>query len=167
MSYLKVGIDGQRLDFGSSNQLVTSVVAKLEVLYLAALWTLGLILSIAIEEAEIIVVGGDRTEHVVPDDLHADVVVVGVDQGERLTGDIAEQAPMVLGEPDLRRILFGRILVRRRPVDALSRDDMHLHPALDLVVNPRRHQVLHLAGVVRCDQIAWLDLRVAWCRAAN
>src|SRR6266851_840498 len=107
MSHLKVGIDRHRIYFGASNQIVTGVVAELEVLYLAALWTLGFILGVAVEEAEIIVVGGDRTEHVVPDDLHTDVVVVGVDQREGLTGDISEQAPMVLGEPDLRRILFG------------------------------------------------------------
>src|SRR5229473_4130199 len=99
MGDLEVGIDRHRIDFGPSNQIVTGVMAELEVLYLAALWTLGLILGVAVEEAEIIVVRSNRTEHVVPDDLHTDVVVVGVDQGEGLTGDVDEQAAMVLREP--------------------------------------------------------------------
>src|SRR5712672_4092759 len=101
MSHLKVGIDRHRIDFGSSNQIVTGVMAELEVLNLALLRTLGLILGVAIVKAKIVIVRSDRTEHVVPDDLHTDVLVVGVDQGEGLAGDVSEQAPMILGEPDL------------------------------------------------------------------
>src|SRR5713226_10760362 len=148
MGHLEVRISRHRIDFGASNQIVTGVMAELEVFDLSLLWTLCLILCVAIEEAEIVVVRGDRTKYVIPDDLHTDIGVVGVDQREGLTGDVSEQAAMVLGEPDLRRIFFGRVLVWRRPIDALSRDDMHLHPALDLVVYSRRHHVLHLGGTL-------------------
>src|SRR5260370_25519824 len=95
MGHLKVRISRDRFDFGASNQIVASVMAELEVLYLPLLWTLGLILGIAVVKAEIVVVRSDRTEHIVPDNLHADVAVVRIDHQEGPPGDETEQTSIV------------------------------------------------------------------------
>src|SRR5271170_1445885 len=63
---------------------------------------------------------------------------------------------MVVSQADLRRILFGRVLVRRRPIDALSGHDVHLHSVRHHVVNARRDQVFDLRGVLRSDNISGL-----------
>src|SRR5712675_1975747 len=122
---LEVGIGRKRFDFGASDEIVTGIVTDLEVLDLAGLRTFLLILGIAVIEAEIVVVGGDWAEHVVPYNLHCDIGIVGVDQRERLTGDEADDRALVLRETDLRRVLFGRVLVGWRPIDALGGDDLH------------------------------------------
>ena len=157
---LEIRIGRQRLDLGAADQVVTGVVTNLEVLDLAGLRTLLLVLGVAVIEAQIVVVGGDRAEHVVPDDLDGDVGIVGVDQRERLTGDKADDRALVLREPDLRGVLFSRILIRRRPVDALGRHDLHRHPVLDLVVDARADQVFDLGGIFGRDEIARFDLSI-------
>src|SRR5882757_2399534 len=159
---LEVGIGRKRLDFSASDEIVTGIVTDLEVLDLAGLRTFLLILGIAVVVAEIVVVGGDRTEHVVPNDLDRDFGIVSVDQWERLSGDEADDRALVLRETDLRRIFFGRIFVGWRPIDALGGDDLHRHPALDFVVHARSHEVLNFGCVFWSDEITRFNLRVAW-----
>ena len=89
--------------------------------------------------------------------LIGDVGIVGVDQREGLSGDKADERAMVLLEPHLRRIFFGRIFVGRRPVDALGRHDLHLHAVLDLVEDAGADQVFNLGCVLRGDEIAGFD----------
>src|SRR5215475_4903984 len=122
---LEVGIDRNRFDLGSSDQLVSGVVTDLEILDLLLHRTFGLILGVAVIEPQIVVIRSDRTEHVVPNDLGTNVRIVGVDQGERLSGNIAHKAPMVVGEANLSRVFLSRILVRGWPVHAL---DLVEHP---------------------------------------
>ena len=45
---------------------------------------------------------------------------------------------MILRQLHLRRIFFGRVLVRRRPIDALGGDYFHRHPALHFVERARQ-----------------------------
>ena len=155
---LEIRIGRQRLDFGAADQVITGVVTDLEILDLAGLRALLLVLGIAVVEAQIVVIRGDRAEHVVPDDLDRDVGIIGVDQRERLTGDEADDRSLVPRQLYLRRILFGRILIRRRPIDALGRHDLHRHAALDLVVDAGAYQVFDLGCILRGDEITRLDL---------
>ena len=92
----------------------------LEVLELHRLLRTALVGAVAVVVAQIVVVAGDRFEHVVPHDLGRDLGIVGIDQRERLTGHIAHHGPMILAEPNLRGIFLGRILTARRPIDALG-----------------------------------------------
>ena len=65
-------------------------MADLEILDLAGLRAFLLVLGITVVEAQIVVVGSDRAEYVVPDDLDGDVGIVGVNQREGLAGDEAD-----------------------------------------------------------------------------
>src|ERR1700690_340825 len=69
---LEIRIGWQRLDLGASDQIVTRIVADLEVFDLLRLRSALGESGVAIVEAQIIVVGGDGTEHVVPDNLVGD-----------------------------------------------------------------------------------------------
>src|SRR5208337_1831195 len=83
---LEVGIDGQRLDFGSADEVVTGVVAELSVCNFKERLVVAGVNGVTIEIAEIVVVGLNRAPHVVPDDLGRNVRIVRVDQRERLAG---------------------------------------------------------------------------------
>src|SRR5208337_2658066 len=150
---LEIRIRRQRLHFGTADQIVAGVMSDLEILDLAGLRALLLVLGIAVVESQIVVIRGDRAEDVVPDDLDGDVGVVGVDQRERLTGDKADHGPFVLRKTNLRGILLGRILVWRRPIDALRRHDLHRHAALDLVVNTWAYEISNFLRILARDEI--------------
>src|ERR1019366_907403 len=57
---------------------------------------------------------------------------------------------------------LGRVLVRRRPIDALGGGYFHRHPALHFVEHARRNQILHLRRMVRSDEVARLDACLPW-----
>src|SRR5208282_6462508 len=144
----KVRIDRQWLDLGSADQGVAGVVADLHVVDRLVGLLITAVFARAVVKAQIVVVGTDRPEGVVPDNLLGGVWVVHVHERERLAGDVPGNAPMVGREPHLRGIFFGRFLVRWRPLDALSRDDLHRHAALHLVVHAWRDQILNLGRVL-------------------
>src|SRR6266849_736599 len=104
----------------------------------------GSVLAVAIEEAKIVVVGLNRPEHVIPDDLDRDFGIVGVDEREGLPRDVTHDRTLVARECDLRRIFLGRILIRRRPIDSSRGDDLHRHPLINLVENAGRDEVFDL-----------------------
>src|SRR5271155_6247750 len=86
----EIGISRKRLDFGAADEVIAGVVADLEIFDLTRLRTPLLVFGIAVVEAQIVVVRGDGTEDVVPDDLDGDIGIVGVDQRKRLTSDKAD-----------------------------------------------------------------------------
>jgi hypothetical protein len=160
MRRLEIGIDRHRLDFGPSDFVVAGVVANLDVIdYAMRPAELGVLL-VAIEEAQIVIVGRDWTEYVVPHQLVGDERIVRIEQGERLPRNVADQAAMVIAEPDLCGIFLGRFLVRRRPINALRGHDVHPHAHRRAVVDTGRHEILHQIRVFGGDDLARLDLRV-------
>ena len=154
----KVRIDRQRLDLGAADQGVAGVVADLHVEDRPVGLVIAAVFARAVVEAKIVVVGTDRPEGIVPDNLLGGVRVVHIHERERLAGDVAGDAPMVGREPHLRGVFFGRFLVRWRPLDALGGDDLHRHAALHLVVHAWRDQILDLGRVLDRDKIAGFDL---------
>src|ERR1039458_9284697 len=156
---LEIGVGRDRLDFGGAHQGVTRIMADLDVLDLARLRAGFFVGRLTVVKAQVVVIAGDRAEDVVPDDLLGDLGVVRIDQRERLAGDVTDQAPVVLGKEYLRGIFLGRILVRRWPIDALGRYDLHGHPVLDFVVHARRHEFFDLPRVAGGYKITRLHLR--------
>src|SRR5260370_9741025 len=63
---------------------------------------------------------------------------------------------MVVSQAHLRGVFLGRVLVRRRPIDALGGHDIHLHSVRHHVVNAGRHQVFDLRRILRSDYISGL-----------
>src|ERR1019366_9146971 len=122
---LEVGIDRKRLDLGSADQVITGVVPCLIVPNCKVGLIAAAVNRVAIVISQVVVVIADRTPQGVPDNLGGDVGIVGVDQREGLSGDIADDGAMILRELYLRRIFFGRVLVRRRPINALGGDYFH------------------------------------------
>ena len=49
------------------------------------------------------------------------------------------------------------IAAGRRPIDALGRDHVHVHPVRHHVVNAGRHEILDLGRVLRSDDVTGLD----------
>src|SRR5580704_13939343 len=154
---LEVGIDRQRLYFGAAHQIVARVVADLDIVDDLLLFTRIDVLDLAIEKTQIVIVGADRAEHVVPHDLVGDLRVVGVDQREGLTRDVANQRAMVVGQAHLRGVFLGRVLKGRRPIDSLGGHDIHLHSVRHHVVDAGRHQVFDLRRVLRSDYVSGLN----------
>src|SRR5208283_1700408 len=130
-SYIEIGIDRQRFDFGASYFVVAGIVADLDINDLEKRLVAAPVLAVAIEPAQIIVVGRYWPEHFVPDHLLGGHRIVSVDDRKRLTRDVADQAAMVGGQSGLARVLFGRLGVGLRPVDALGRLDLDRHTVLD------------------------------------
>ncbi len=122
---------------------------------------------LAFEEAQIEVVGRDRPEVLVPHDLGRDIGIIGIEERKRLPGDVAQQVAMVRGEAHLARVLFGRILVRRRPIDAARRHDVHLHALGDRDEGAGTDQRADLLRILRSDDVACLDLGVKIRRKKN
>src|SRR5579871_4982424 len=116
------------------------------------------VLALAVIEAQIVVITGDWPKDVVPYDFVRDVGIISIDERKRLAGDVANHGAMVLTKADLTRILFRRVFVRWRPVHALSRGDVKLHPLRYHVINALRRQVLNLRGVLWADDVSWFDL---------
>src|SRR5262249_56205963 len=84
----EVRVDRNRLDLGATDEAVARVMTYLKIVDLRRLRVLARVLSIAIVETQIVVVGEQRPEHVVPGYLGRDVRVVHVDQRERLACDV-------------------------------------------------------------------------------
>src|ERR1019366_4349463 len=122
---LEVGIDRKRLDLGSADQVITGVVPRLIIPDCKVGLVVAAVNRVAIVIPQVVVVSADRTPQGVPDDLGGDVGIVGVDQREGLAGDIADDGAMILRELYLRRIFFGRVLIRRRPIHALGGNYFH------------------------------------------
>src|SRR5208282_4359882 len=140
-------------------QVVARVMADLEVLDLARLRTTLLVGRLTVVKAQVVIIAGDWAKDVVPDDFFGDLGVVRIDQRERLAGDEAGQAAMVVGKAYLRGIFLGCVHVWRRPIDALGRYDLQRHPVLDLVIDARRDQFFDLRRVAGGDEVARLHLR--------
>src|SRR5271168_4584469 len=70
---LEVRIDRQRLYFSAAHQIVTRVVADLDVVDDLLIMTRIYVFDLAIVKAQVVVVGADRAEHVVPHDLLRDL----------------------------------------------------------------------------------------------
>src|ERR1700689_4874846 len=157
---LEIGIDRQRLDFSAADKIVAGVVAELSVCDFKEGLVVAAVHRVAIEISQIVVVRLNRAEHVVPYDLGRHVRIVRVDKRERLSGYIADDRAMILRERNLRRILFSRVLVRRRPIDADGRDDFHRHAVLHSIEHARRNQVPYIVCVLRIDEVARLDARL-------
>src|ERR1700676_847069 len=83
---LKVRIERQGIDFRASSLAVPGVVSGLVVPKRFVWFVQPGVHTLGVEKAQIIVVGRDRTEVVIPNDLLSDVGIVGVEQGKRLTG---------------------------------------------------------------------------------
>src|SRR5579864_150354 len=154
---LEVGIYRQWFNFGASNQVVARVVADIDIVDYLLLLARTDILACTVKVSQIVIVALDRPEHVVPDDLLGDEWIVRVDQRERLPGDVTHETTMVIGKTNLRRVLLGRVLIRRRPLDSLSRYYVHLHSMLHHIVDARRYQVLDLGRVLGRDDVAGFD----------
>src|ERR1019366_7758363 len=152
-SYIEIGIDRQRLDFGASYFVVAGIVADLDINDLEKRLVTAPILAVAIEPAQIVVVRRYWPEHFVPDHLLGGHRIVSVDDRKRLTRDVADQAAVVGGQPGLARVLFGRLGVGLRPVDALGWLDLDRHTVLDAHVRAWWEQVFDLVRVVRSDEI--------------
>jgi len=135
--HLKVRVNRHRLDLGAADQVVAHVVTNLEVFDLLGLCSMGLIFGIAVVKAQIVVIRVERLVHQVPHDFHAGIRIVRIDQWKRLAGYVSDQAAMIVCQTHLPGVLFGRVLVRRRPVDSLSRHNLQRHAVLDLVVDAR------------------------------
>src|ERR1039458_1938512 len=119
---LEVGIDGHWLDLGSADEVITGVVPRLIVPECKEGLVDAGVNRVAIEISQVVVIALNRTPQGVPDDLGRDVGIVGVNEREGLAGDITYEAAMILRELYLRRIFLGRVLVRRRPIDARGGD---------------------------------------------
>src|SRR5258708_38871060 len=87
---LEIGIDRQRLDFSTADQIVAGVVAELSVGDFKKRLVGAGINRVAIEIAQIVVVRLNRAEHVVPYDFGGNVRIVRIDQREWLSGDITD-----------------------------------------------------------------------------
>ena len=159
---LEIRIGRQRFDLGASDVGVARQMAELGHLHQLLLRAGILLRHLAFEVAQIEVVGRDRLEVLVPHDLGRDVGIVGIEYRERLPGDVAEQVAMVRGQTHLAGVFFGRILVRRRPIDAARRDDVHLHAPRDRDESARTHQRADLLRILRRDRIAGFDLAMSW-----
>ncbi len=154
--FLEIGIDRHRIDFGATDLVVAGVVPDLDVGDFAEGRVLAPVHAVAIEPAQIVLVAGDRPERDVPHDLGAGIGIVRIDDWERLAGHVTNEAAMVRRQPHLARILFGRILIRRRPVDALGRHDLDRHSVEYSQVLSGRDEILNLRCIVRGDHIAGL-----------
>jgi len=63
--------------------------------------------------------------------------------------DVAHHAAMVPSSDETCDEYFlGRVHVGRRPLDSLSRHDVHLHPMLNHVEDARRNQALDLGSIL-------------------
>src|SRR5690349_276766 len=91
------------------------------------------VLALAVIEAQVIVVAGDRPKDVIPDDLVGHVWIIRINQREWLASYITNHAAMVLTQAYLTRILLRRVFVGGRPVHPLGRRNMQLHPLLNHV----------------------------------
>jgi hypothetical protein len=97
----EIRIDRQRIDLGTSDEVVAGIVADLEILDLPFLRTVPLVRAVAIIETQVVVVGRDRTEDIVSDDLVGNVGVVGIDQRKWLPRNVTDDAAMVGAEAHL------------------------------------------------------------------
>src|ERR1019366_1507934 len=79
---LEVGIDGNRLDLGSADQVITGVVSQLQVIDCKVGLVEAGVNRLAIVISQIVVVIADRTPHGVPDDLGGHVGGIIVFQRE-------------------------------------------------------------------------------------
>src|ERR1700736_6075342 len=96
MSRLEVGIERHWLDLGPSDEAVSGIVADLKVGGLEGLLLARLAINaFAVEETEVIVIGENRAERVVPHDLGRDVRVVQIEHRERKSCDIADDTATV------------------------------------------------------------------------
>src|SRR5580704_7557213 len=66
---LEVRIDRQRLDFGTADQVVAGVVAELSVCDFEERLVVSAVNGVAVKVSQIVVVGLNRPEHVVPNDF--------------------------------------------------------------------------------------------------
>ena len=155
---LEIRVGRHRLDLGASDIGVARQMPGLGHQHQLLLRAGILPRYLAFEIAQIEVVGRDRLEVLVPHDLGRDVGIVGIEDGERLPGDVAEQVAMVWGQAHLARVLFGRVLVRRRPIDAARRHDVHLHALGDCDVGARADQRADLRRILWRDDVAGFDL---------
>src|SRR3984957_17586331 len=77
---LEVRIGRQRLHFGSADEIVAGVVPELSIRDFEERLVVAAVNRVAVEVSQIVIVGLNRPENVVPNDLGRDVRIVCVDQ---------------------------------------------------------------------------------------
>src|SRR5271163_1270039 len=146
---LEVRIDRRRLNLDAADQVITGVVAYLIILDHVVGLVASAVYAFAVIKAQVVVVGQERAEDVVPHDLVGDLRIVGVDERKRLAGNVANEAAIVMAETDLRGILLGGVFVRRRPIDFSSRDNFHRHAVDDFVIDAGCNDVFDFRSILR------------------
>ncbi len=159
----EVGIDRHRIHFGPSDFVVAGIVPDLDVGDFTEGCVLAPVDAVTIEPSEIVLVAGDGAERHVPHHLGPGIGIVHIDERKRLTRDVAKQAAVIGRQSHLAGILFGRVLVRRRPVDTLGRNDLDRHPMQHAEVLAGGDEVFDLRRVVGSDEVS----RVHLCRCGR
>src|SRR6267154_1858810 len=117
--------------------------------------------TVGFDIADIEIVGETRAEAEVPDDLSCDLGIIWIQQRKRLSSDIVLEHT-VGREGHLRRVLLGRFLVWRRPINATGRYDIELHSLLHKEHVSGAKKGAYFRGVVAGDRISGLYVGVKW-----
>src|SRR5271154_2442748 len=107
--------------------------------------------------AHIEVVSVKRSEGEVPHDLGGGLRIVFIDERKGQSGDVILELA-VRGKGDLRRVLFGGGLIRRWPIQVVSRNYLHLHALFDEDEVSGTYQPLDHRRVVGSNNVSGLHL---------
>ena len=95
MGDFEIGVNRHRFDFGPADQIIAGVVTDLKIFDLLELRALLDERAVAIVKAQIVIVGRDGPEDVVPHHLGRHIGVIRVDQWKRLARDITDYSSLV------------------------------------------------------------------------
>src|SRR5581483_7297017 len=93
--FQEILVDGDRIDLGASDLVVAGIVSDIDLIEDAIGGVEAATNVLARKIAQVVVVGLQGPEHVVPDNLARNVGIVGIEKGKRLTGDIVDNGAAV------------------------------------------------------------------------